>query len=56
MQVILWKNSKSYTITISRLVAEMFIRHVNSDEKVVHINKNIRDNYYKNLEIVKKGR
>ena len=54
MQVILWKNSKSYTITISRLVAEMFIRHVNSDEKVVHINKNIRDNYYKNLEIVKK--
>ena len=56
MQVILWKNSKSYTITISRLVAEMFIRHVNNDEKVVHINKDIRDNYYKNLEIVKKGR
>lgn len=51
MQVILWQNSKSYNITISRLVAEFFIRHVNEDERVNHINGNIRDNYYKNLEI-----
>lgn len=54
MQVILWKNSKSWTITISRLVAEMFIRKVNKNERVRHKNGNIRDNYYKNLEIVSK--
>lgn len=53
MQVLLWQNSKSYTITISRLVAEMFIRHLEKNEKVFHINNNIRDNYYKNLEIRK---
>lgn len=56
MQVILWQNSKSYNITISRLVAEFFIRHVNEDERVSHINKNIRDNYYKNLKIIPKKR
>ena len=44
MQVILWQNSKSYTITISRLVAEMFIRHLESNERAIHINGNIRDN------------
>ena len=54
MQVLLWQNSKSYTITISRLVATMFIRKVEADERVSHINGNIRDNYYKNLRIVKK--
>ncbi len=54
MQVILWQNSKGYTITISRLVAEMFIRHVEENERVSHINNNIRDNYYKNLKIVSK--
>lgn len=54
MQVILWNNSKSWTITISRLVAEMFIRKVNKNERVRHKNGNIRDNYYKNLEIVSK--
>lgn len=51
MQVLLWQNSKSYTITISRLVAEMFIKPLNKNERVFHINNNIRDNYYKNLEI-----
>lgn len=54
MQVILWQSSKSYTITISRLVATMFIRKVEADERVSHINGNIRDNYYKNLKIVSK--
>lgn len=54
MQVILWQNSQSYTITISRMVANMFIRKVEADERVSHINGNIRDNYYKNLKIVKK--
>lgn len=51
MQVLLWQNSKSYTITISRLVAETFIRHLSKKEKVFHKNNNIRDNYYKNLYI-----
>lgn len=51
MQVLLWQNSKSYTITISRLVAEFFIRHVEKNERVFHKNKRIRDNHYKNLYI-----
>lgn len=54
MQVILWDNSKSYNITISRLVAQLFIRPVNKNERVRHINGDIRNNYYKNLEIVSK--
>lgn len=52
MQVILWNNSKSYTITISRLVAEMFIKKLKENERVFHKNGDIRDNYYKNLRIV----
>lgn len=54
MQVLLWQNSKSYTVTISRMVAAMFIRKVETHERVSHINGNIRDNYYKNLRIVNK--
>lgn len=54
MQVILWQNSQSYTVTISRMVANMFIRKVEDYERVSHINGNIRDNYYKNLRIVSK--
>ena len=54
MQVLLWQNSQSYTITISRMVATIFIRKVKSNERVSHINGNIRDNYYKNLRIVNK--
>ena len=53
MQVILWNNSKSYTVTISRLVAEMFIKKLEKSERVFHRNGDIRDNYYKNLKIVK---
>ena len=54
MQVLLWSNSRSYTVTISRMVANMFIRKVKDTERVYHINGNIRDNYYKNLRIVSK--
>lgn len=54
MQVLLWQNSKSYTVTISRLVANTFIRKVEQNERVSHVNGNIRDNYYKNLRIVNK--
>ena len=54
LQVLLWQNRKSYTITLSRLVAEMFIRHLEENERAIHINGNSRDNYYKNLKIVSK--
>ena len=54
LQVLLWQNSKSYTITLSRLVAEIFIRHLGENERAIHINGNSRDNYYKNLKIVSK--
>ena len=54
LQVLLWQNSKSYTITLSRLVAEMFIRHLGENERAIHINGKSRDNYYKNLKIVSK--
>ena len=53
-QVILWKNSIGYTFTISRLVANLFIREVQADERVLHINGDIRNNYYKNLKIINK--
>ena len=51
MQVILWNNSCGYTFTISRLVANYFIKELKKNERVIHKNKNIRDNYYKNLYI-----
>lgn len=57
-QVILWKNSAGYTFTLSNLVAYYFIRRFNKDNnKVIHIDKNIRNNYVKNLKIIniKKG-
>jgi hypothetical protein len=52
LQVLLWNNSKSCTITVSRIVAEMFIRHIEENERAIHIDGNIRNNYYKNLKIV----
>lgn len=54
-QVILWKDSKGYLLTISRLVGSLFIREVNKDERVSHIDGNIRNNYYKNLRITSKN-
>lgn len=51
-QVNLWKNGQAKMFTISRLVAHYFIREVNSNERVKHIDGDIRNNYYKNLEIV----
>ena len=50
-QIVLWNNSEGKLFTISRLVANIYIRKVKNNEKVIHINKNIRDNYYKNLKI-----
>ncbi|MFR7544771.1 MAG: NUMOD4 domain-containing protein [Clostridia bacterium] len=54
-QVMLWKDSKGYLLTISRLVGSLFIREVNKDERVSHIDGNIRNNYYKNLRITSKN-
>ena len=53
-QVMLWKDSKGYLLTISRLVGNLFIREVKKDERVSHIDGNIRNNYYKNLKIIPK--
>ena len=51
-QVILWKDSIGYTFTISKLVGSLFIRELKIDERVKHLDGNIRNNYYKNLKIV----
>lgn len=51
MQIILWNKSYGYTFTISRLVAIYFLRPLKPDEKVIHKDKNIRNNHYLNLKI-----
>ena len=38
--------------TCARLVANYFIKHLESNDRVYHINKIESDNYYKNLKIV----
>ncbi len=53
-QINLWDKSKSKMFTMSRLVANYFIREVQTNERVRHIDGDIRNNYYKNLEIVSK--
>lgn len=53
-QVNLWSNSKAKMFTISRLVANYFIREVKENERVRHIDGQTKNNYYKNLEIVSK--
>ena len=51
MQIILWNRSYGYTFTISRLVAIYFLRPLKPNEKVIHKDKNIRNNHYLNLKI-----
>lgn len=53
-QVNLWNNGKATMATISRLVAHYFIRPVAENERVIHKDGKIKNNYYKNLEIVSK--
>lgn len=53
-QINLWDKSKSKMFTMSRLVANYFIREVKPNERVKHKDGDIRNNYYKNLEIVSK--
>lgn len=53
-QVNLWNKSQGKMFTLSRLVANYFIRKVEENERVKHKDQDIRNNYYKNLEIVSK--
>lgn len=50
----IYKDGKRYTLSIPRLEACLFIRKVESNEKVRHIDGQDMNNYYKNLEIVSK--
>lgn len=54
LQVDIYKNGKRYTVNIKRMVANLFIRELNQNEKVITKDGDIRNNYYKNLEIVSK--
>lgn len=51
-QINLWDKGKSKMFTLSRLVANYFIREVKENERVKHIDGDIRNNYFRNLEIV----
>lgn len=53
-QVNLWNKSKGKMFTISRLVGNYFIRPLKTNEIVKHLDGRIKNNYYKNLEIVAK--
>ena len=53
-QVNLWNKSKGKMFTISRTVANYFIRPVKENERVIHLDGQTKNNYYKNLEIVSK--
>lgn len=53
-QVNLWNKSKGKMFTISRVVANYFIRPVKENERVIHLDGQTKNNYYKNLEIVSK--
>ncbi len=54
LQVDIYENSKRYTCDISRMVATYFIRPLEKNERVKHRDGDIRNTYYKNLEIVSK--
>lgn len=53
-QVNLWNKSKGKMFTISRTVANYFIRPVKENERVKHLDGQTKNNYYKNLQIVSK--
>lgn len=53
-QVNLWNKSAGKMFTISRTVANYFIRPVKENERVRHLDGQTKNNYYKNLEIVSK--
>ncbi len=54
LQIDLYKDGKRYTVNLPRLEANIFIRTVMKNEKVIHIDGDSRNNFYKNLKIVSK--
>lgn len=52
LQINLCNKGTSKTFSIARLTAHYFIREIDKNERVRHIDGDIRNNYYKNLEIV----
>ena len=50
----LWNKGQGKMFTISRVVANYFIRPVKETERVIHLDGQTKNNYYKNLEIVSK--
>lgn len=54
LQVDIYENGKRYTCDVARMVANYFIGEVDKNKRVRHIDGDIRNNYYKNLEIVSK--
>ena len=53
-QVNLWNKGTGKMFTISRTVANYFIRPVKENERVKHLDGQTKNNYYNNLEIVSK--
>ena len=54
IRVDIFKDNKKYTVNVCRLEAELFIRKLKDNERVIHIDGDARNNYYKNLKIVSK--
>lgn len=54
IQVDIYKEGRRYTIDVPRLEANLFIRQLDKNERVRFIDGDIRNTYYKNLEIVSK--
>ncbi len=54
IQTDIYKDGKKYTINVPRLCANLFIRKVESDERVTFFDGDKRNTYYKNLKIVSK--
>lgn len=48
----LYKDGKRFMINVVRMEAELFLRHLENNETVRHIDGDIRNNYIKNLKIV----
>lgn len=49
----LYKDGKRYTLNVVRMEANLFIRELLTEERIVHIDNNINNNFYKNLKIIK---
>jgi len=51
---LIYKDGKRFTIDVPRMEAYLFIRKIKDNERVAYIDGDRRNNYYKNLKIVKK--